>query len=378
MTAPATTALGEALRRRIAADGPMTVGTFMAACLTHPDHGYYTTRDPLGRAGDFTTAPEISQMFGELIGAWCAVMWETMGKPAPFALVELGPGRGTMMADALRAVKGHAEFVAAARLHLVEASPALRTAQEHALGHHEPLWFADLGEIPPGPMIVVANEFFDALPIEQFVRRDGLWRRRVVGVDAGGALAMQESSDALRLDDALDEAADGTIAEMSPAAQATAFEIGGRLRDHRGAALILDFGRDGALGESLQALRGHASEPVLAHPGEADLAAHVDFRALARAATMAGARAFGPVPQGAFLKSLGIDARAEALARREPSRAAELALAVTRLTGARAMGRLFQALALTSADLAAPPGAAPPGFEGAPVAESALIMEDGE
>jgi len=371
------TALADSLRRRIAAEGPMTVGTYMANCLTHPSLGYYTTRDPLGRAGDFTTAPEISQMFGELIGAWCAVMWEALGKPSPVALVELGPGRGTLMADALRAVKGRADFLAAVRLHLIEASPALRTAQERTLGHHTPniapTWATDLGELPQGPMIVVANEFFDALPIEQFVRRDGLWRRRVVAVDQGGALALQESAEALRLDEALEGAPDGSVAELSPASQAVAFEIGGRLRDHPGAALILDFGRDGALGESLQALRGHAPEPVLANPGEADLAAHVDFRALVRAASLAGARAFGPMAQGDFLKALGIEARAQALAAHDPARASELALAVSRLTGARAMGRLFQAVALVSPNIATAAG-----FESAPVTESGLVMEDGE
>jgi NADH dehydrogenase [ubiquinone] 1 alpha subcomplex assembly factor 7 len=301
------------------------------------------------------------------------VTWEALGKPSPFALVELGPGRGTLMADALRAVKGRADFLAAVRLHLIEASPALRIAQEQALGHHTPAWAADLGELPQGPMIVVANEFFDALPIEQFVRRDGLWRRRVVVVDQGGALALQESSEALRLDQSLEDAPDGSVAELSPASQAVAFEIGGRLRDHPGAALILDFGRDGALGDSLQALRGHTAEPVLANPGEADLAAHVDFRALVRAASMAGARAFGPMAQGDFLKALGIEARASALAAHDSARAAELALAVSRLTGARAMGRLFQAVALTSAGIATPAG-----FESAPVTESGLVMEDGE
>jgi NADH dehydrogenase [ubiquinone] 1 alpha subcomplex assembly factor 7 len=316
-------------------------------------------------------------MFGELIGAWCAVTWEALGRPSPFLLVELGPGRGTLMADALRAVHGH-DMVAAARLHLVEASETLRAAQETALADHRPTWLADLGELPRGPMIVVANEFFDALPIEQFARRDGVWRRRVVGVDAGGALALQESNESLRLDDSLEDAPDGAVAELSPASQSVAFEIGGRLREHAGAALILDFGRDGALGESLQALRGHTPEPPLANPGEADLAAHVDFRALVRSATMAGARAFGPVSQGDFLQALGIGARANALATREPTRASELALAVSRLTGARAMGRLFRAIALTSPTVNGANMEPPAGFEQAAVTESGLLMEDGE
>ena len=368
------TALADLLKRRVAADGPMTVGAFMAACLTHPSHGYYVTRDPLGASGDFITAPEISQMFGELIGAWCVVAWEAMGKPAPFALVELGPGRGTLMADALRAAKTRPEFLAALKLHLVEASPVLRREQETALAAFHPTWHGDLGEVPHGPMILVANEFFDALPVEQFARRDGAWRRRMVALDGSGALAVVESSDAVRLDRTYDDEPDGAILEMSPAGQATAFEIGGRLRDHPGAAIILDFGRDGALGESLQALRGHGFEPIVANPGDADLAAHVDFAALAKAASIAGADVHGPLPQGAFLRALGIDARADALARAQPERASEIALAVSRLIGVRAMGRLFQAMALVSPMLDAPAG-----FESAPSLRGAPPpMEDGE
>lgn len=365
------TALGDALKRRIASDGPITMGAFMAACLTHPSHGYYTGRDPLGRAGDFVTAPEISQMFGELIGAWCIVAWEQMGKPARFALVELGPGRGTLMADMLRAARIRPEFLAAARLHLVEISPALRQAQKRVLADHRPTWLAELGELPPEPMIVVANEFFDSLPIEQFVRPGGEWRRRMISVDGTGALALSESDEPIRLDASLDDAAEGAIAEISPAAQATAFEIGGRLRDHPGYALVLDYGREGALGESLQAIRGHTAEPPLANPGDADLSAHVDFRALIRAATMAGAGTFGPIPQGEFLKALGAEARAEALARAEPTRRSELALALARLVGVRAMGRLFQALAIASPGLSAPPG-----FERA-TTTAGLVPEEG-
>ena len=350
------TALGDVLARRIASDGPMTVGAFMAACLTHPAYGYSVTRDPLGRAGDFVTAPEISQMFGELIGAWCVVAWETMGKPTPFALVELGPGRGTLMADALRAVRGQKDFLSALRLYLIEASPILRQEQEKTLAAHHPIWLDDLTELPPGPIVLIANEFFDALPIEQFVHRADGWHRRLVARDGSGRLALTESKDTVRLDVALDGPGEGVIVEISPASQAVAFEIGGRFRDHPGHALILDFGRKGNLGESLQALRGHAAEPILANPGEADLAAHVDFAALAKAGSIAGAHAFGPTPQGPFLKALGIDARAEALAQAGPGKAAEVALALSRLTGSRAMGRVFQAMTLVSPTYGAPPG----------------------
>jgi NADH dehydrogenase [ubiquinone] 1 alpha subcomplex assembly factor 7 len=366
--------LADALKRRIATDGPMTVGTFMAACLTHPTHGYYVTRDPLGRGGDFVTAPEISQIFGELIGAWCVVAWEAMGKPARFTLVELGPGRGTLMADALRAAKVRPEFLAAMTLHLVEASPVLRREQERALVAYNPAWHGDLGEVPPGPTILIANEFFDALPIEQFVRRGGTWRRRMVGLDANGALILTEASEPAPVGHDHDDARDGVVLEMSPAGQAAAFEIGGRLRDHSGMALIFDFGREGALGESLQALRGHAAAPILDHPGDADLAAHVDFRALAAAATAAGVSAYGPLPQGAFLRALGIETRGDALARAEPARAAEIALAVSRLVGARAMGHLFQALSIASPNLGVPAG-----FESAPfVAGASTPFDDME
>jgi NADH dehydrogenase [ubiquinone] 1 alpha subcomplex assembly factor 7 len=368
------TALGDLLARRIASDGPMTVGTFMAACLTHPAYGYYVTRDPLGRSGDFTTAPEISQMFGELIGAWSVVAWETMGKPSPFFLVELGPGRGTLMADALRAVRGQKDFLSAVRVHLVEASPTLRAEQEKTLGAHNPTWLDDLTELPPGPTILIANEFFDALPIEQFVLRADGWHRRLVALDDNGRLTLSQSKETVRLDVLLEGASDGAIVEMSPAGQAVAFEIGSRFRDHPGHALILDFGRMGNIGESLQALRGHAAEPMLANPSEADLAAHVDFAALAKAISISGAHAFGPVPQGEFLKALGIEARAQTLAQTQPDKAGELALALSRLTGSRAMGRVFQAMALVS-----PTYGAPPGFDGATrLSAVAMAQEDDE
>ena len=368
------TALGDVLARRIASDGPMTVGAFMAACLTHPSHGYYITRDPLGRAGDFVTAPEINQMFGELIGAWCVVVWETMGKPTPFFLAELGPGRGTLMADALRAVHRQKDFLSALRLHLIEASPTLRREQEKTLAAHHPIWLDDLTELPRGPTIVIANEFFDALPVEQFVHRADGWHRRLVALDGNNRLTLIESKDIVRLDIALDGSSDGAIVEMSPAGQAVAFEIGGRFRDHPGHALILDFGRKGNIGESLQALRGHAPEPVLANPGEADLASHVDFSAIAKAGSIAGAHVFGPTPQGLLLKTLGIDARAETLARADPGKAAEVALALSRLTGSRAMGRVFQAMAMVS-----PAYGAPPGFnDGQRLEALTMPMEDGE
>jgi NADH dehydrogenase [ubiquinone] 1 alpha subcomplex assembly factor 7 len=249
----------------------------------------------------------------------------------------------------------------------------LRREQERRLAAHRPTWHGDLGEVPPGPMILIANEFFDALPIEQFVRRGGAWRRRMIGLDASGALALIDASEPVRLDRAYDDTRDGAVLEMSPAGQAVAFEIGGRLRDHPGMALVLDFGREGALGESLQALRAHSGEPILAHPGEADLAAHVNFKALAAAVVAAGVSVYGPLPQGALLRALGIEARGDALARAEPSRAAEIALAVSRLVGARAMGRLFQALAIASPSLGVPAG-----FESAPFVLGASIDPDRE
>jgi len=356
------TALLDILRRRIAQDGPMRLSDYMALCLGHPEHGYYRTRDPLGAAGDFITAPEISQMFGEMIGLWAVAVWRGIGAPSRFQLVELGPGRGTLMADALRAATVDAEFGRAAAVWLVETSPALRAEQASRVPGAR--WAETLGEVPAGPMILLANEFFDALPIRQFVKAADGWRERMVGL-SGGALAfglappgpLPSAPLAARFADA----PEGAVVETSPLSEAIAAEIGARLAADPGAALLVDYGYAEASmpeagGDTFQALSGHAFANPLAAPGEADLTAHVNFSALARAATGAGATAHPLTGQGAFLTALGVGARAASLAARHPGRAAELQAQLTRLTAPDQMGRLFKVLALTSPGTPAPPG----------------------
>jgi NADH dehydrogenase [ubiquinone] 1 alpha subcomplex assembly factor 7 len=361
-------ALERHLKALIAAEGPIPVARFMAEALGHPEHGYYRTRDPLGVAGDFITAPEIAQVFGELIGAWCAVLWEQAGRPDPVQLVELGPGRGTLMADALRlAGKVAPAFDAAAKLHLVETSPALRAAQAAALGER-PRWHDTIESVPERPTILIANEFFDALPVHQLVRRGGAWHERLVGLDpATGALRFEVAAEPSPLAPPdLPAAADGDIFELRPAGDAIAGAIARRIAAHGGGALIVDYGHAAsAVGDTLQAVRGHGHAPVLEAPGEADLTAHVDFAALGRAAEAAGVSVFGPVDQGNFLRALGIEARLAALAAAAPdaqTRAAVLGGA-ERLTEPRQMGTLFKALALIHPRQAPPPGFPQPGLE---------------
>jgi len=357
------TAAAEAIRRRVAAEGPLTVAAFMAEALGHPRHGYYATRDPLGAAGDFTTAPEISQMFGELIGLWCADAWMRMGAPARVLLVELGPGRGTLMADALRAARGVPAFRAAVGVHLVETSPALRARQAAALADADPAWHDDLSTVPDGPLLLVANEFFDALPVRQFQRTERGWRERRVDADpATGALRLAldpapSAAEVLIPGPVRAGAPAGSVAEVSPASREIARAVGRRLAAHGGAALVVDYGHDrpGA-GDTLQAVKGHAHAGVLDAPGEADLTAHVCFASLADAARAGGAEAHGPVGQGEFLVRLGIRERADALMRARPDRAAEVAAARDRLTAPDAMGTLFRAMALTPAGAPAPAG----------------------
>lgn len=367
------TPLEKEIRTIISRDGPISVADYMALALGHPEHGYYRSRDPFGVDGDFITAPEVSQVFGELLGLWCAVTWRQMGAPAALRLVELGPGRGTLMADALRAARAVPDFLAAAELHLVETSPALRARQHETLHHARPAWHESLSQVPDGPMLLIANEFFDALPVQQFVRTNGAWHRRCVdigdrgeGDERGEGLRFVLSDAAARDDeiaptaDDADDAPDGAVRETCREGAALAAEIGARLAASGGAALIVDYGpARSAAGESLQAVRAHAPHHVLDDPGEADLTAHVDFEALKAAAVKAGATVFGPVPQGAFLARLGIDARAERLcAGAMRADADHIRSGCRRLTDLAAMGALFKAMCLTA------PGMPPPaGFE---------------
>jgi SAM-dependent MidA family methyltransferase len=346
------------LRRLIRTNGPMSVAQYMAHCLGDPEHGYYATRDPFGAAGDFVTAPEVSQMFGEIVGAWLIEVWQRLGAPAPVRLIELGPGRGTLMADVLRVAAHAPDFLRAASIHLVETSSTLkqRQAQTLAASGAEPSWHASLHGVPAGPMLLVANEFFDALPIRQYMRLD-VWRERVIGLDARQRLVFGIGPGVL--DDA-PEAAQGSIFEIRPAAEALIAEIAERIGAERGAALIIDYGHaETALGETLQALRGHAFADPLAEPGQADLTAHVDFAALAREAERLGAATHGPIAQGKFLTALGLIERAGLLgAEADAATRKALRAAVERLAGPDEMGTHFKVLALT------PPGIVPPPFGG--------------
>jgi len=359
------TTLEAEIRRMIAVDGPMSVAAFMGLCLGHPTHGYYMTRDPFGRAGDFITAPEISQMFGELIGLWAAAVWQQMGAPVQLALVELGPGRGTLMLDALRAVRVVPAFAAALSVHLVETSPALQRRQQERLAKvGVPVaWHRDLAGVPDGPSIVIANEFVDALPIHQAVKTESGWHERMVGIGPDGRLVFALHPDpmpgfAAIVPTALAGAPAGAVYEWRSGEVAA--EIARRVAQHGGAALVIDYGYvESAAGETLQALGRHGFADPLATPGEIDLTAHVDFAALARTAHAAGAGVHGPTSQGAFLRLLGIETRAAALrANATAVQAADIDAALARLTAATpgAMGALFKALAFADPKHGAPPG----------------------
>jgi SAM-dependent MidA family methyltransferase len=311
---------------------------------------YYANRPPFGAKGDFTTAPEMSQAFGECLGLWAAVVWQQMGTPSPIHLVEFGPGRGTLMNDALRGIVSvMPEFRAALRLHLVETSPALRAVQASLLG--EATWHDDADTLPPGPAIMLGNEFLDALPIRQFIRRGTGWMERFV---RDGAFVELPAENPPSLPP---EAPEGAIQEYGETARDFTKVIAARLAAQGGAALFLDYGpAESALGDSLQALSGHRAADPLAEPGSVDITAHVDFAALARAARQVGAEAHGPVPQGIFLQSLGLVTRASMLARAAPHTAGMQLSAAQRLIASEGMGRLFKALALSHPGLPAPPG----------------------
>ena len=356
------TALAKRLARLISLNGPITVADYMAQVLTDPEHGYYMTGDPFGRAGDFVTAPEISQMFGELIGLWCADTWQRMGAPEPVVLAELGPGRGALMADLLRAARGVPDFLDAARLHLVEISPGLRERQRQALGGQQATWHEGVAGLPDGPLILIANEFFDALPIRQFQRDPAGWCERLVGLDASGGLAFGLSRPTAAAEPLiprdLRDGQPGARVEVCPQGQLMTAEIGRRVAVHGGAALIIDYGySEAGQGFSLQAMRHHDRHEVLEDPGLADLTAHVDFSALAEAASAVGARTHGPLAQGSFLGRLGLDARTQTLlARADQRQRREIEAARDRLGAPDQMGALFKVLALTHSDLDTPAG----------------------
>ncbi|MBK9585214.1 MAG: SAM-dependent methyltransferase [Alphaproteobacteria bacterium] len=345
------------LAARIASEGPLDVGTFMELALGHPEHGYYRTRDPLGRGGDFTTAPEISQIFGELIGLWAADLWRQMGSPKKLILLECGPGRGTLMADALRAAKNAKGFLEAAEIHLLETSPVLRQLQKQTLSEYT-MYFHE--KLPPDtggiPLIMIGNEFLDALPVRQLIRRGQAWAERAIICAPTHGFTFSEKPFEGKIDDHdVFQVEEGEIVEISPA-QNTFILQTLKLLKAGGAALFIDYGHiKSAPGDTLQAVRDHKYAEILKDIGEADLTAHVDFERLSQVARKAGAWVYGPVTQSHFLLSLGLAQRAETLIRalettRSPSAESslkEMKSAVLRLSGPAVMGQLFKAICIT-------------------------------
>jgi NADH dehydrogenase [ubiquinone] 1 alpha subcomplex assembly factor 7 len=343
------------IRKRIAKDGPITVTEYMEMALGHPEHGYYMKGDPFGVAGDFITAPEISQVFGELIGLWSAITWQQIGAPEKIILIECGPGRGTLMSDLLRAAKSVQSFFDAIDIHLIETSPAMRERQRAALAGHTPQWHDSLETVPAGPTILVANEFLDALPIHQLVRTENGWSDRRVGLSDHGLIfktgdSISDAVSPVPLHQA--HAQPGTIFETCPAAHNFANTLSRRLSDTPGAALFIDYGHSkSGVGDTLQGMRAQKYTDVLVAPGEADLTAHVDFDAFARRLRDGGSRTMGPITQSAFLFALGIEERTEQLTDGiAPDIAATLRSATERLTAPDQMGDLFKVMVATHAD----------------------------
>jgi SAM-dependent MidA family methyltransferase len=349
------------IARLIRSAGPMPVWRYMHLCLSHPQYGYYVSRDPLGREGDFTTSPEVSQMFGELLGLWAASVWRDMGSPPALQLIELGPGRGTMMADAMRALRVLPPLYQALSVHLVEINPVLRDKQRETLsGIDNVRWHTSIDAIPRGPSIILANEYIDVLPIHQMVKRETGWHERTVELDNDGNLVFGVAAEPTPHFDVLvpplvRAAPVGAIFEWRP--DADIMQLATRLRDTGGAALIIDYGhvRSDA-GDTFQAIARHSFADPLKNPGQADVTAHVDFQALMRAADNVGARVHGPVTQGEFLQRLGIEARANSLMAKASEQVAQgIAGAKNRLIGGGrgGMGSMFKVLAISDPSLPA-------------------------
>jgi NADH dehydrogenase [ubiquinone] 1 alpha subcomplex assembly factor 7 len=352
------TPLEREIARMIEADGPMPVSRFMALCLGHPRLGYYMTRDPFGAKGDFVTAPEVSQMFGELMGVWAMTQWRAMGSPSPFQLVELGPGRGTLMMDLLRAARAMPGFIEAAQVRMIEMSPILMAAQKRTLAAAgaNVSWHGHLDEVPSGPMLLIANEFFDALPVVQIERTPQGFFERAVGLDAEGKLQLGLMPVAVTPPEHAADAAIGAIVELSPARVDYAAMIAARLVADQGAALIIDYGHgETAMGDTLQAVRRHQKVSILERPGETDITAHVDFEALGAVMRGAGADVHGVLTQQTLMARLGLQTRAEMLSVSASARErADIVAAVSRLAGPHQMGQLFKAMAVVSPGQPAP------------------------
>jgi NADH dehydrogenase [ubiquinone] 1 alpha subcomplex assembly factor 7 len=350
MDRPPPTALEARMAASIAATGPIGIDAFMAQALYDPADGYYIVEKPLGVAGDFTTSPEISQIFGELIGLWLAQSWLDLGSPAPFNLIELGPGQGTLMADVVRVGAKVPGFLQAAQLHLVETNIHLRGVQKAKLAGHSPVWHDELAKVPEGPCLILGNEFLDCMPIRQFVRSPEGWREKLVGVGDDGRLAfglgrvMARPPLNAREDDEV-----GAVRELAPQLSSFVGTIAERFKAHVGRALFIDYNDPaGHPGDTFQALYKHTKVHPLDHIGAADLTAHVDFTAMTRWANATGLPYDGPISQSAFLEFLGIHERAKTLIAANPSCANDVQAGVERLASKEHMGALFSVICLDS------------------------------
>ncbi|MFY9287527.1 MAG: SAM-dependent methyltransferase [Alphaproteobacteria bacterium] len=344
------------IRQLIEKSGPISIASYMELALLHPEFGYYRNHDPLGQGGDFTTAPEISQMFGEMIGLWCADVWQQLGKPEKFVLLELGPGRGSLMRDALRATSKIPGFHQAVNLYLLESNATLQKMQQEKLAEHLPIYIEDLTELPALPLLVVANEFFDAMPIRQFEKNFQGWCERLVGLEnerLGFTLWPLEPMLAQLIPSHMQDALPGTLYEVSLPSIAVVRNLAKHINRYGGAALLIDYGFIEASGKStLQAVSNHQFSSVLTRPGEVDLTAHVDFGALRHIALGQNVQVSGPVGQGAFLQALGIELRAMQLKQRAtPKQAQDIDAALERLIHPDQMGSLFKVMAITSSPI---------------------------
>ncbi|MDV7142241.1 SAM-dependent methyltransferase [Tropicimonas sp. TH_r6] len=353
------TPLADILHKRIALTGPLTLADYMAECLLHPEHGYYTTAPVFGAAGDFVTAPEISQMFGELLGLALAQGWLDQGAPHGAVLAEAGPGRGTLMADMLRAMRPIPGLPDAFDIRLIEASARLRDLQRDAVSPYPAQWMNRIGDLPDAPLYFIANEFLDALPIRQFQRAADGWREHVIFSEEGAFRSSFAAPVPVPdLDYRLADTHPGEIVELCPALPALVTELAERIARNGGMAVFIDYGNWRSRGDTLQALQEHAPVDPFKSPGRADLTAHVDFEAIARAAASAGAATSSLIAQGVLLERLGITQRAQALARAMPDSAAleNHIAAHRRLTHPQEMGSLFKAIAIHPDGTAPPPG----------------------
>ena len=367
------TPLESEIRQRIESEGPMSVGDYMALCLTHPTHGYYTTGHPVGgraspnrEGGDFITAPEISQMFGEMIAIWCMEVWQALGAPKPFTLAEIGPGRGTLMADLLRVANALPEFAEAADIHLVEISPTLAEQQSLTLSQNTShmKWVRDISALPEQPTIVIANELLDALPLRQWMKIESRWIERAIGLkdDQLHFVTRPASLELTDLPDGHTACADGTIFETSAPRESLVASIADHLNSRTGAALFIDYGHlKSGFGDTFQAMKDHEFVSTLETPGTADLTSHVDFAPLVQTAEAQGCIAPTPVTQGKFLLSLGLLERAGNLGHGRDQKVQEnLQTAVNRLVAPEQMGELFKVMAFGAPQSL---GARWPGFD---------------